>query len=303
MVVFVYIVALVILIVYGQNNRNNMRLFGIGDNKTHYNVLKFYKIVDIDEARKISIHKIVSHSLGLTFKVNSSYPSSYEINFGKKQWRSKKRFDIAISKIKREDIYHFTAMFSESKSSIHYVNNILNIVPSSVPMKSMISVEIAIPKLSTDYDKLMSFLGSLYNIFQYDYGYVVELSEDYHFGTERKIKKKLFGQEITIEEIDNIWRFHSVGINYGFLKDIYQINIFNKTQISQPIVEKCLKEKIGKLEQINDDVSSWVLSNDELSQVKDFFNESKYLVANKQSVRYFLDSDESKQFHALMEFR
>lgn len=277
-----------------------MGLFGVGNKKTYYNVLKFFKIVDLDEASKINIHEIVLHSLGLIFTVNSSYPSSYEINFGEKQWRSKTGFDKAISKMKGEDIFDFTALFSESKSSIHYDNNILNVVSSSVPNKSMVSIEIAVPKLSIDYKQLMSFFSSLYNIFQYDYGYVVELSEDYDFGTERKIKKKLFDQEITIEEVDKIWRFHSVGINYGFLKDIYLINIFNKTQISQPIINKCFKEKIGKLEQINDDVSLWLLTNKELNQVQDFFKDSKYLVANKDSSRYFLDSDESKRFHDMM---
>ena len=179
----------------------------------------------------------------------------------------------------------------------------MNVVESSIPDKSMVSIEIALPSSFINIDRMSSFFKGLYVFFQYDYGYVVELAENFDFGTERKVKKKLFGYEVSVEKIDNIWRFHSVGINHGFLKNIYPVNILNKSHISQSIVSQCLTEKIGELEQINDNVSLWLLNDHELNDVKDRFKKSKYLIADIESTDYFLKTEEAKRFHEMMKFK
>lgn len=277
-----------------------MNFFNLNRKRNLFKIIKLYRIVDLEQARKVKIHEIINSCTELMDSTLSSYPDNYEVNYGKKQWKSKKGFNLGISKLDKKEIYNVIASFSNSKTYFSISNSVLNISSDFIPNKSMVTIEIAVPKLSIDFNQLISFLSGLYNIFEYDYGYIVELNEDYDFSTEKKIKKKLFGQEISIEEIDKIWRFHSVGINYGFLKNVYPINILNKTQISQPVVNNCLKEKIGKVEQINNSINLWILTNRELSQVQCFFKQSKYLIANKDTSKYFSDSEESKRFYAEM---
>lgn len=268
--------------------------------KQLYKVVKLYKIVNIEQAKRNNTHNIIKCCLDLVYSLLSKYPDNYEINYGKKQWKSKKGFESGILKVKEYKIFDFSASFSQSKSYICMGNSILNVIETSIPNKSVIDIEIAIPSSSSDTDKIMSFLEHLFTFFSYDYGYIVELADNFDFSTERKIKKKLFGYEVTIEEIDKIWRFHSVGINHGFLKNIYPVNVLNKSQISQTIINECLDDQLGNLKEINKQLSIWLLNDTELNQVKERFKESKYIIANQDSVNHFLESDEAKQFREEM---
>lgn len=271
--------------------------------KQWYKVIKLYKIVDIEQGKSIKTHDIITYCLELFHSTQQGYPSNYEINYGQKEWKTKKGFDKGIAKVDAENIADFAAFLSESLSCLSIGNNILNIVESSIPDKSIISIEIALPSLSIDVNKMKSFFKDLYAFFQYDYGYVVELAENFDFGTERKIKKKLFGHEVSVEKSDKIWRFHSVGFNHGFLKNIYPLNILNESHITQPIISQCLTDKIGSLEQINDNLSLWFLNDHELNHVKNRFKKSKYLMNDKESIPYFLETEEAKGFHEMMKFK
>lgn len=271
--------------------------------KQLYKVIKLHKIVDIEQGKNIKIHDIIECCLDLLHSTQQSYPNDYEINYGQKEWKTKKGFDNAIAKIKRTNIAILMASFSKSSTYFIVSNNILNVVESSIPNKSKVSVEIVLPSSSVDINEMISFFKDLYAFFQYEYGYVVELTEDFSFITERKKKKKLFGNEVSVQEIDKVWRFHSVGINYGFLKNIYPVNILNKSHITQPIINQCLTDKIGSLKQINKNLSLWLLNDHELDHVKDRFKKSKYLIADKESLAYFLETEEAKRFHEMMKFK
>ncbi|TGV02132.1 hypothetical protein [Flavivirga rizhaonensis] len=271
--------------------------------KQSYKVIKLHKIVNIEQGKNIRIHDIIGCCLELFYSTQLSYPNDYEINYGQKEWKTKKSFDNGISKIKEFDISDFAATFSESLSYLSIGNDILNVDESSIPDKSMVSVEIALPSSSIDIDKMTSFFKDLYAFFQYEYGYVVELTEDFSFTTERKIKKKLFGHEVSVEKIDKIWQFHSVGINHGYLKKVYSINILNKSHSIQPIISQCLADKIGSLKQVNNNLSLWLLNDHELNHVKDRFKKSKYLIADKESTDYFMETEEAKRFHEMMKFK
>lgn len=274
-----------------------MSLFKVGKKQQlYYKVLKCYKIVDIDIARKIAIHDLIKYCNEFLYQTVSKYPDVYEINFGQKQWKSKKGFQNAITKVKGQEIFDFTGFYNESKSSVYIDNNILNI-QSSIPDKSMVSLELAIPSLTIDNNKLVLFFKNLFEYLEFEYGYIIELTENYDFGTERKVKKRLFGYETTIEEIDTIWRFHSIGINHGFVKNIYPVNILNKSQIAQPTIRKYLNDKIGVFEQINDQLSLWFLNKNQLEKVKRSIEKTKYVIANRESSKYFLESGEAKRFY------
>lgn len=193
--------------------------------------------------------------------------------------------------------------YSKSSSCLTINNNILNFNRNQVPLKSKVSVEIALPSSIIDLNKMESFFKKLYDYFQYEYGYVVGLPEDFNFITERKIKNSFFSNSSSFKEIDRIWRFHSVGVNYGYLKNIYPLNILNKSHISQPIIRKCIDNNIGRIKQINDYLNFWYLKNDEVKDVKGFFKKSKYLIADKDSKDYFMKTKEAERFYALMKFK
>ena len=279
-----------------------MGLFKFGKKKLEdYKVIKLYKVVTIDEAKKINIQDCALKCLDLIYLSCSKYPNIYSVNFGGRQWKSKRGFISALAEMKNIDIVDLEATFSDSRSSFYIDNNILN-YKSSVPLRSIVTVELAIPSLTNNVQSVISIIRELYAYLQYDYGYCVELNEGFDFGTERRVKKSILGNKVSVEDVDTVWRFHSVGIKYGFLKNVYPINVLNKAHMSQPILNRCILNEFGTFELINDKISLWILNSAELSKVKKLFEKSKYLISNKASNMYFLDSEEAKQFYSEMKF-
>lgn len=259
--------------------------------------MKLYMIVNIEEAKKFRIIDCVIQSIDFIQTVLSNYPDRYEINYGMEKWKSKKKFEDQLHKIQQTDIFHLSAFFKNSKSLIRITNNMLNIQEISLPNKSFVNLTIAVPR-SEIYSKNMDyFLLNMYDLFHYKYGYIFELTDEYDFVTERKMKRNLFGQETVIKEIDLTWQFHSIGINYGYLKNIYPVNIFNDSHISQPLVKQLLLEKIGNIKRLNGYLNFWTLNEKELIQVKKRLITSKYIIANDMSSKYFLESNDAKKFY------
>lgn len=270
--------------------------------KNKYKVVKFYKIVDLKQSKDLNIHKIIDETLLFIFSNYGKYPNDLEINYGKKTWKSKERFDIAIAKMNQSKIFNFIASFQNSESYVIIGNSILNIIKSHIPKKSITRVELVIPSSSVDNDVIISYANTLYNFFQFDYAYILELTDNYDFHTERKKKRGFFGSKVKTNEIERTWNFHSVGVNYGFVKNIYPINFLNKSQINQPIISKCLKEKIGYIKSFNDTIDVWFLNENEINLVLNYFRDSKYVIGNKDYYKNFLKSDEAKQFNEMMKF-
>jgi hypothetical protein len=279
-----------------------MKLFGIGRKKKLYTVIKLFRIVNIEEAKKLELKEIITCCLDFIFLTNSLYPDNYVINFGKKSWKTNKGFLAALSNIKAEDLTLLTAYFSNNRSCLDFRNSIVNIIPSAIPEKAMVDIQISILSSSIVLDQMILFFNKMQECFSYDYGYALELDENYDFNKERKIKKGLFSQITAVERIDSIWRFHGVGILYGFVKNIYPLNILNISQINQPIINKCIQEKIGKFEWLGENLGLWILNDIELNKVRAYFQESKYVIASSNSLDYFLESVDSKKFESMMKF-
>lgn len=270
------------------------------NNKMSYSLIKLHKIVDLNEAKEINIQNIASKCLDFIFSIESSYPEFYEINYGKKSWKSKKAFDLGLTKMKDESISDLAALFSASKSSLNIGNNILNIIPSAIPDQSMTSIDIAVPSLTINSEQINSFFIDIYKFFQFDYGYVTKLTDDYDFITERKIKKRLFSQEFSIEEIDNIWQFHSVGLKYGFIKKLYPMNFLNNSQINQPIIKGLIEKELGHIRQLNDEITMWELDTKDFNYANKELIQSKYVIYNEENPDIFLQTPEASKFNKLM---
>lgn len=271
--------------------------------KKVFRIIKLFKIVDYQKAQEIEAHEIISKYIELMNLVLKEYPDHYEINYGQKQWRSKTAFYKNLSKIDNSRIVHSIVMDSKTKSYFSYNNSILDIDKDIMPEKAILSIELVLKLELMSTELLKSFISTLYFTFNYEYGYSLDLPENYDFGTERKMKKTLFGYKSTSNSFDKVWRFHSVGIKRGFIKDIYPVNIINSSHLSQDIFKTCMSLNIGKFEEMNENIWLWTLNDEQLSRAYEIFNNSYLIISNKNHVRKFLDSKEAKEFLMLMQVK
>ena len=204
-----------------------MKLLSTKKDKPRYQIIKLFKIVNISVATSFHMHKCINKCLDFMNESLSGYPDRYEMDYGQKSWNSKKAFDRAISKISNNNIIVLMSYYNSFHSGLIISNNILNY--HIHPNKSSIEIQIAINSSSFALDSTTLFLRHLYDVYQYDYGYIVELTEDYDFGSERKIKQGLLETKVEIREIDNIWQFHMLGVKHGYIKNLYHFNIINSS--------------------------------------------------------------------------
>ncbi len=263
-----------------------------------YSIIKIYKIVDLKQAKEIDSGSIFSTCVDFIHKNENTHPYVYGLNYGQKNWKTLKSFKNAISKIDKTDIVYLNSYFNDSKSSIILHNNILNL--SKTPYKSIVAIKLAFKendKINLIY--LKEFLKNIYSQCKFDYGYVTYLNSNYDFHSEKKKKRTLFGFRSPDNDLDIIWNFHSIGVIHGFVRNLYPVNIINQSHLSHPIISEIINTK-GSLEMINDYVGVWKLDEDELKSIKNDLSKSELIIANEMSTKYFLESDQAKEFNSQM---
>ena len=275
-----------------------MKFFSGKNNVRKYKVMKLFKIANLNEAFLFDFKKCTTECLEYIKSRQGSYPNSFEVNYGKMLWKSKEGFMRGISIIENKDLVILMANYSNCSSYLKIENAILNF--TLPPLQSSIIIEIAIESVYFDDDSLLIFLKKIYNYLHYDYGYITELDESYDFETERKINKTLFGSEIKIEEADHTWRFHMLGIKEGYIKQLHLTNLINKSQLEQPVIGRLLQNKVGQLNQINENITLWSLNPSQFELANKELKASKYLMNNSDNPKLFLDTHEARSFYEKM---
>jgi len=237
-------------------------MFSFKRDKEQYDVLKVFKVVDLETAKSFETKKSIDICLKF-LKDNYSIPTIFDLNYGHREWHSFQNFEKGISKFDDEKIVDFSSFCSPSKSMVSFSNGLLN-DPS--PALSYINITIAIKKSYLNADLFINLLKGLHEFFEFDYAYGLTLSEDYEFGSEKKIKKSFFGLSVSIsvtkEDID--LEKKKIEFKNGYVGKIYPFNVLNKPQLESTLVNQNIENGIGILSDFNQNLILWRLNENDL---------------------------------------
>ena len=198
--------------------------------KNEYEILKLYKVVDLETAKKFqtrdSIYLILEF-LEFNYKM---LPINFDLNYGKKEWKNLKKFTEGFSKNDNDSTFNLTIYFASSKSVLSFSNDILN---SKDKLVSYINITIALDKQFLHSETTLQFIKELNHFSEFDYGYGLRLNEDFDFDSEQKLKKSSFGFSIstTVTKEDIELEKRKIDFKNGYVQKVYPLNILNKNQI------------------------------------------------------------------------
>lgn len=265
--------------------------------KEYYKVLKLFKVVDNTSAKEFSVKKFLISSIDLIKNDLRKSFRNFEINYGTNAWKSELAFNKGIKKLQDTSIItSFLATEGDDSSSYFlFENSLLNSVDE--PKYGILNIELAIEESLCDTLGLINFTIKKSELLDFDYGYIVGLDESYDFSSERKKKARLFGFEVSVEEIDMVWRSHGIAMNKGYFKKLYPINLINQSHLSQDIIKEFMKDEIGEFNQMNNKIVSWSLNQEQYNLALKKLQESKYLVSDELTYKRFLSTTEASEFY------
>ncbi|WP_025743068.1 hypothetical protein [Aquimarina pacifica] len=215
---------------------------------------------------------------------------SFAYNYGRKVWKTKEGFLKAINSLENKDVVNIMAYFNDNRSENYFIinNPIMNL--EHPPNLSSISLEIIIDKKYFDKTLVNQLIHNMNDVYSFDYGYI----NDY-----RKKQKESKNNSV----LEQKWIFHSMGVKEGYIKNVYEYNILNNTQIDQPIIKELIKENIGGIVKLNDQLTIWRLDKSELKVAQKRLNQSQYVIVNTKNPDLFLETEDAKRFRKLMELK
>jgi hypothetical protein len=263
-------------------------------NKLHqYQVVKFYKLVDNDQAKLFDFKSYLKTILFFIESQEKQIFDNFSLNYSSKTWKSSNGFFNALKNIKNNDIVDVLCF--KNKTMLSISNNLLNTTEKTLK-DGVIEICLSIQSENFSLLNLIDFLNDTKSLLDIDYGYVFELDSSYDFYSEKQISNSLFSTTTKLDKYIHIWDSHIKSINKGFMKNIYSINFLNMTQINLDIVKNLISDQVGKVNPINENITCWELTLDEMYLVREAFNGTKFLIGTKSGSNVFLNTEEAKYF-------
>ncbi|RXR34885.1 hypothetical protein EQG68_02955 [Flavobacterium piscinae] len=212
--------------------------------KKEYEILKLFKVVDLETAKKFHTHDSINLILEFLESNYKMLPINIDLNYGKKEWFDLKKFKQGYSKFPSDKTFYLTVYFGSSCSMFSFSNDILN---SNNKKESYINITMALNQQFLHSEKTLQFIKELNQMSFFDYGYGLRLNEDFDFESERKYKKSLFGLSIssTITEEDIELEKRKINFKNGYFHKVYPFNIFNKNQINSLNIDQYPNHKLS----------------------------------------------------------
>lgn len=236
-----------------------------------YRVFKFYRICDLTTAISIDL-KNVFLSAYMFFDTGYS-DVDFDVNYGEKSFKNLNKLK---SYLEKKDTKKLVSIACHSdRSFIITENQALN---SSSKKDSFCSLEIAFNEEFFNTSGAENFYSSLYQTFSYDYGYSLSLSEDFDFGTEKRIKRSFFSISTTIDEDTVFWMSRLPDVNSGHLRDVYPINLINKKHMIEGAIVELREKNVGFFKKLNDSIWIWSLNENEASLAKEVLLKANLMI-------------------------
>ena len=256
--------------------------------KSKYWVLKLYRAVNISESKSFDFKEISLQNLSFFEELNFEEVFDIEINYGIKSWKKTKDFKRFFQTIDNSDITELT--FFGEKSCIYFslCNSLMNY--ESPDFDGFIELEVAFCKEKFDENIVELYLKEVITDYNFDYGFAIETFSRNSPFTEKNENLVRKGK------LPN-FLFYSIGVNHGFIKDVYSLNLLNRSHMKLPEIKELLSNKIGRLYKFNDHLSILKLNDEEMRIAKEKLYNTKYVIVNDKNPNLFLKSTEAEQFY------
>ena len=182
-----------------------MKLFSSKNPQENYKVLKLFMVASHNQAMKFRTKECILFCMDYLVKNVGANPTRLSLNFETKQYKTFAGFKKGLAKLNDNDIVNVVIAYDVLLASFTLNNTSLNL--KKPPELAPIEIQIAVQNKKFDEESNNKFVSSIYKIFKYDYGYIIDLDGGFDFPTERKIRKSLFSQKVDVNEMDSTWRF------------------------------------------------------------------------------------------------
>ena len=228
--------------------------------KPLYGTIKLYKVVDYDKSVNFKSAAVIDICVSELYAVNVGTIRDIEVNYGNKHWKKYASFQKFIEKNPDYPITSYMSYIAEDNcGSLFFGNGKLNKIEID-NTTDYIDIIITFPPNIVNVDFVQKFIGKLFKIETFDYGYVCFLPQNFSVLSERKSNKNT-SKDIEIER-------NLIHMKSGFVKGVYPINILNEMQIRENKIYDYLNKHIGVLHEIEtSNLKIWELQNDEIESI------------------------------------
>ncbi|HET6723738.1 MAG TPA: hypothetical protein VFH07_13360 [Chitinophagaceae bacterium] len=266
--------------------------------RNFFYAVKLFKITDQQSAFTFPIDKLFLDTIEYVEKLSGLKSSGFHLNYTK-DYQSLKGFKSALSSLS-EIVYGYVGFGKDDRKCFLAIDNaMLNY--ESKPRNSSIDLFLQLSELYHKPKSVIKICEDLIKKFDFEYGYIQGFPDNFNGTTERKVKG-LFSRGVEITELDHIWTFHSVGLRYGYLKNLYNINFINKSHFESPELSEVIK-KFGDKQAISPDITIWTISNEEIDVLKTLPDVKRRLIQIEKPKNEFLKSVDSKEFYSWMKLQ
>ena len=259
--------------------------------KNVYSVIKLFKIADYKFAQEFDSHEFIINTISFINNEFETIFNDFSLNYGLKDWKTFKGLKNGIEKYPNLEIVN-SLCINDLNNIFIFTNFLLNL-KTNIPEKGAIEINISVNYEKFDVNKIILYLKR-YSLF--DYGYITELTSDYDFSSETKIKKGFFGHSIINDKYGAIWSNHKYAMEKGFLRKIYPYNLLNQSHLKQEIMQKLMQNNVGTFQKINNIITMWILNEEEIKIARNSFKGTKYLLATKDAYDIFQDTQEALDY-------
>jgi hypothetical protein len=267
-----------------------------GPKKKYYYAIKLYKIVDGVKDREFSSSELVEKLIEYFHKEIGLDPNYLNINY-QKEFKTLVGFRTAMKKHSEPDLVYI-GFDSDKTKCLFSLNNPVT-YSNDKPQNSLIDLVICIGEEYFSSDKCRLLIKELLQDYDFEYGYVQRFHHHVSHTSERKMRVNVFYTSSTGHPIDGVWNSHSIGIRYGYLRKLYNINYLNRSQFDDTDL-KIFIDRFGTKELISENILCWTISDKNIEELmKEPIMQSK-LIQFDLDKNQFVKSDDAKRFNLLM---
>ena len=237
-------------------------------------ILKLFRVVTVDEAGNFDTKHFIDavlaalqNSFGVTpldYYITGPYPGN--------GWKTKQGFLKGLDKNNYQDVCHL--LLSSDTYCFSFENWSLNEIQPK-PIDNQILI-FNIKEEIADLEKLENFAFKLYEVFPFQYGYLLKLPENYSPVTEKK------KNDSSINKIDIAWTKGLSQIADGVTRDIYPVNFIQGQLVTSPIFkELVIDTALGTITKTGVGLFKWKLSEQEMKKAKEALKGNRHVFVNQ----------------------
>jgi hypothetical protein len=246
--------------------------------RSNNRLLKLYKVVTKAEAVDYGMKGLLDKLFGQFDVWDLDLNSFYVIGpYPREVWKIQSSFQSDISKKNYKNIHHLMISDSEKRMVLSFQNWAANIETEG--MYASIVLELMFDENLVDQDALISMTDSLYDVFEFEYGYIFSQAKSKTI-SEGELRKGL----LSYSEIQNPeyfkWTQNELSIKSGFIRSVYPVNFLSSVHLNKPELSEVIAE-FGLLEE-HSGYSVWKLDATELEKCLKRLASSALLVKNDE---------------------